>query len=154
MNANIISQLGQATVTGTIPFPEIVGKLIAEGVESYYVDYASMQFRFYGTGGGVVVVPLLLGTLQAIAPVFDGPALRAAIVDSQQNGQKFKDFSRRAVEAGVAGYFAFLSGKRVTYIGRMGDQHVEWFPGAKPAEANATRKGHSLVEALGDFSPS
>jgi uncharacterized protein YbcV (DUF1398 family) len=134
MNANIISQLGQATVTGAIPFPEIVGKLIAEGVEYYHVDYASLQFYFYGSEGGVVVVPLILGTLQPIAPLLDKAALRAAIVDSQQNGQKFKDFSRRATKAGVAGYFAFLSGKRVTYFGRQGDQHVEWFPGAKPAE--------------------
>jgi uncharacterized protein YbcV (DUF1398 family) len=135
MNANVISQLGQATVTGAIPFPEIVGKLISEGVEYYHVDYASLQFHFYGIDGAVVGVPLLLGTLQPIAPLFDKAALRAAIVDSQQNGQKFKDFSRRATEAGVVGYFAFLSGKRVIYFGRQGDQHVEWFPGAKPAEA-------------------
>lgn len=135
MNANLINELGQATVTGSMPFPEIVGKLIATGVEYYHVDYASLQFHFYGTEGGVVVVPLLLGALQPIAPQLDKAALRAAIVDSQQNGQKFRDFSRRAVEAGVAGYFAFLSGKRVVYFGRQGDQHVEWFPGAKPAEA-------------------
>lgn len=135
MNANIISQLGQATVTGAMPFPEIVGKLIAEGVEYYHVDYASLQFHFYGAEGGVVVVPLLLGALHPIAPLFDKTALRSAIVDSQQNGQKFKDFSRRAVEAGVAGYIVFLRGKRVTYFGRQGDQHVEWFPGAKPADA-------------------
>ncbi len=134
MNANNISQLGQATVTGAVPFPEVVGKLIAEGVEYYHVDYASLQLHFYGSEGGVVVVPLLLGALQPIAPSLDKAALRAAIGDSQQNGQKFKEFSRRAVEAGVAGYFAFLSGKRVTYLGRQGDQHVEWFPGAKPAE--------------------
>ena len=135
MNANVISQLGQATVTGAMPFPEIVGKLMAEGVEYYHVDYATLQFHFYGTEGGTVVVPLLLDALQPIAPRPDNAALRAAIADSQRNGQKFKDFSRRAVEAGVAGYFAFLSGKRVTYFGRQGDEHVEWFPGATPSEA-------------------
>ena len=37
--------------------------------------------------------------------------------------------------AGVQGYFAFLRGKRVTYWGRSGDQHTEWFPGAAPAPA-------------------
>jgi hypothetical protein len=26
---------------------------------------------------------------------------------------------------------AFLRGKRVTYWGRTGDQHTEWFPGPK-----------------------
>jgi hypothetical protein len=28
---------------------------------------------------------------------------------------------------GVQGYIAFLRGKRVTYWGRTGDQHTEWF---------------------------
>ena len=43
-----------------------------------------------------------------------------------------RDFSRRAMQAGVQGYFAFLRGKRVTYLGRDGNQHTEWFPGAEP----------------------
>jgi uncharacterized protein YbcV (DUF1398 family) len=135
MNANHIDQLGRATASGSIPFPEIVGRLFAEGVEYYFVDYRSLQIRFYGAEDGVVVVPLLLGDLGRVATSFDKPALRAAIVDSQQNGQKFQDFSRRAVQAGVTGYFAFLRGQRVTYLGRQGDEHVEWFPGANPAEA-------------------
>jgi hypothetical protein len=36
------------------------------------------------------------------------------------------------MEAGVQGYIAFLRGQRVTYWGRNGDQHTEWFPGAEP----------------------
>ena len=32
---------------------------------------------------------------------------------------------------GVQGYIAFLRGKRVTYWGRTGDQHTEWFPGVR-----------------------
>jgi hypothetical protein len=44
----------------------------------------------------------------------------------------YREFTRRAMEAGVQGYFAFLTGKRATYLGRTGDQHVEWFPGAAP----------------------
>lgn len=135
MNANHINQLGRATVSGEMPFPEIVGRLIEEGVKYYHVDYVTLQIHFYGSEGGVVVVPLLLGACNAVAPSLDVPALKAAIVDSQQNGQKFTDFSSRAVAAGVAGYFAFLRGQRVTYLGRKGDQHIEWFPGASPAEA-------------------
>ena len=58
-------------------------------------------------------------------------ALRQAILDSQQNGQQFREFSQRAMRAGVQGYFAFLKGTRVTYLGRQGDQHTEWFPGTE-----------------------
>jgi len=134
MNANNVLQLGQATLSGSLPFPEIVGKLMAEGVEYYHVDYVALQMHFYSAGGGVVPVPLCFEGLPAVAEAFDAPALRAAILDSQKNGQAFRDFSRRAAQAGVAGYFAFLRGQRVTYLGRQGDHHVEWFPGARPAD--------------------
>lgn len=135
MNANHIRELGRATLSGSLPFPEIVGKLIAEGVEYYHVDYHTLQMRFYSAQGGAVLVPLSFENLPAIAEAFDAPALRAAIVDSQKNGQTFRDFSRRAAQAGVACYFAFLRGQRVTYLGRQGDQHVEWFPGARRTDA-------------------
>jgi hypothetical protein len=38
----------------------------------------------------------------------------------------------RSTAAGVVGYWAFLMGKRVIYLGRKGDQHIEEFP--KPQE--------------------
>ena len=78
--------------------------------------------------------PAAAASLQKAYGAKEAGILRAAILDSQQRGQKFRDFSRRAMEAGVAGYFAFLRGQRVTYFGRAGDQHTEWFPGAAPAE--------------------
>ena len=35
---------------------------------------------------------------------FEATRLRAAILDSQRNGQHYRDFSRRAMLAGVQGY--------------------------------------------------
>ena len=134
MNATIISKLAKATQDGSIPFPEIVGRLMGEGVEYYQVDYRTLQLTFYGTVGGVVVAPLVFENLPEVGEAFDLIGLRAAIHDSQVNGQKFHDFSVRAMSAGVQSYYAFLSGKRVMYLGRLGDQHIEWFPGAKPTE--------------------
>jgi uncharacterized protein YbcV (DUF1398 family) len=134
LNADIVREAAHATLTGSLPFPEIVGKLMATGVEYYHVDYAARQFSFYSAAGGVVTATVLFEDLPAIADDFDAAALRWAILDSQQNGQKFRQFSQRAMQAGVQGYFAFLRGKRVVYMGRQGDQHTEWFPGAKPAD--------------------
>lgn len=135
MNANHIRALGQATVSGSMPFPAIVESLVAEGVEYYHVDYVSLQMSFYSSEGAVTTVPLTLDSIAPVVAEFDANALRAAILDSQENGQKFKDFSHRAAAAGVASYYAFLRGRRVTYLGRQGDHHVEWFPGAAPTEA-------------------
>ncbi len=135
MNADFVQQMARATLAGDLPFPEIVGRLIAEGVEYYRIDYVARQMSFYSNAGSVVVAPLSFEKLPAVAADFDGPALRAAILDSQLNGQEFRQFSHRAVGAGVQGYYVFLRGQRVTYLGRQGEQHIEWFPGAKPTDA-------------------
>lgn len=135
MNTELIVEAARDTLAGTAPFPEIVAKLLAAGVENYHVDYISLRMTFYGPSCGTVVTPITFEGLPPVGPEFDSTALRAAITDSQRHGQKFRDFSRRAMEAGVQGYFAFLRGKRVTYWGRTGDQHTEWFPGAAPKQS-------------------
>ena len=135
MSARELNALVQATLDGSMPFPEIVGRLIANDVESYLVDYASRTFTFYSTAGTAVSVPLAFDKLPAIAKDLDLAALKVAILDSQQHGQKFRSFCERAMQAGVQGYVAYLRGQRVTYSGRQGDQHTEWFPGAKPNDS-------------------
>lgn len=132
MNTELISEAARVTLAGTAPFPEIVAKLIAAGVEYYHVDYVGLRNAFYGAAGDVVVTSITFEGLPSVAAEFDTAGLRAAILDSQQHGQKFRDFSRRAMAAGVQGYFAFLRGQRVTYLGRGGDQHTEWFVGSGP----------------------
>lgn len=117
-----------------MPFPQVIEKLIAVGVEYYHVDYAAMIFTFYSSSGSTVTVPLMFEGMPSISENFDASSLKAAILDSQQHGQKFRVFCDRAMDAGVKGYFAFLRGQRVTYFGRQGDQHTEWFPGARPGE--------------------
>ena len=90
-----------------------------------------MLKTFYSAEGDTVVTPITYEGLPAVASEFSVEGIRADILDSQRNGQPYRDFTRRAMEAGVQGYFAFLRGKRVTYFGRQGDQHTEWFPGAQ-----------------------
>lgn len=134
MNTETITQAARKTLAGTISFPEVVGQLLATGVEYYHVDYVALRKTFYSADGDVVVVPINYEGLPPVAVQFSLEDLRATILDSQRDGQAYRDFSRRAMEAGVQGYFAFLLGKRVTYFGRQGDQHTEWFPGAAPAK--------------------
>ncbi len=132
MNTEAIVQAARATLEGTKPFPEIVGMLLAAGVEYYHVDYVGLRTTFYGTAGDTVATPIPFEGLPPVAADFGAEALRANIGDSRRNGQKFRDFTHRAMAAGVQGYYAFLRGRRVTYLGRQGDQHTEWFPGAGP----------------------
>jgi uncharacterized protein YbcV (DUF1398 family) len=117
MNTTLIHETSQKVLAGTASFPEAVRALLAAGVEYYHIDYAT---------------PLTFEGLPPVAEHFDAPALKAALLDSQRHGQHYRDFSRRALAAGVQSYFAFLRGQRVVYLGRQGDLHTEWFPGAVP----------------------
>ena len=132
MNTKIITEVARKTLDGTMSFPEVVSQLLTAGVEYYHVDYVGMRKTFYSAEGDAAVTPINYEGLPPVAADFDAAAVRADILDSQRNGQKYRDFTRRAMEAGVQGYFAFLHGKRVTYFGRQGDEHTEWFPGAQP----------------------
>ena len=132
MNTEIVTAVARATLAGTLPFPEVIRRLIETGVEYYHVDYVGLRKTFYGAVADVVVSPITYEGLPPVALDFDAAGLRAAILDSQRHGQTYREFTRRAMEAGVQGYLAFLRGQRVTYWGRAGDQHIEWFPGAGP----------------------
>lgn len=133
MDTQIIIEISQYTLAGTISFPDVVKSLLAAGVESYHVDYVQRRKTFYSGASDVAVAPIDFEGLPSVAEDFDVLGLKANILDSQKNGQKFRDFTIRAMSNGVQGYYAFLRGQRVTYFGRNGDQHTEWFPGAKPA---------------------
>lgn len=132
MDTQIIFSVSRDTLDGAMSFPDVVARLLETGVESYHVDYVSRRKTFYGADGDTVSTPIDYENLPPVAAEFSLEGLRAAIADSQRNGQKYRDFTRRVMEAGVQGYIAFLRGKRVTYWGRTGDQHTEWFPGAEP----------------------
>jgi uncharacterized protein YbcV (DUF1398 family) len=131
MNTEIIAETARRTLSGTISFPEVISQLLAAGVEYYHVDYVGLRNTFYSADGNLVVTPINFERLPDVAAEFSVENLRSNILDSQHNGQKYREFTRRAMAGGVQGYFAFLRGQRVTYFGRQGDQHTEWFTGTK-----------------------
>ena len=131
MNSKIITEVARKTLDGSMSFPEVVGQLLAADVEYYHVDYVGLKKTFYSAEGDAVITPINYEGLPPVAADFDAAEVRADILDSQRNGQHYRDFTRRAMAAGVQGYYAFLRGKRVTYSGRQGDEHTEWFPGAQ-----------------------
>ena len=135
MQSEIVAEAARATLDGSIPFPEVVRRLMETGDEYYHVDYVALQKTYYSASGEVIKTPINYEGLPSVSADFNADALRMAILDSQQNGQHYRDFTTRAMSAGVQGYIAFLRGQRVTYWGRNGDQHIEWFPGAKPESA-------------------
>jgi uncharacterized protein YbcV (DUF1398 family) len=131
MSKQAIHELATATQQGKMTFPQVVKGLLEAGVESYLVDFATKQKTHYLANGTTHTVPLILDP-GPIAEDFNGAELVAAIRGAQADTVRYPEFVKRSTTAGVIGYWAFLTGKRVTYFGRKGEQHIEEFPKPRP----------------------
>ena len=126
MSKQVIDALAMATQQGKMTFPQVVKRLLEVGVESYFVDFAAKQKTHYLADGSTHTVPMILDP-GPIAAEFNGAALVAAIRGAQADTVRYPEFVQRSTAAGVIGYWAFLTGKRVSYFGRKGEEHVEEF---------------------------
>jgi uncharacterized protein YbcV (DUF1398 family) len=118
-----------ASERGTMTFPEIVGRLIAAGFESYAIDFRRARAAYYAADGDSVEIPThKLET--PVAATFDATILQTAIREAQQlvAGYTYPGFCRKIAAAGCAGYIVSFSGRRALYIGRTAEVHVEHFP--------------------------
>ena len=131
MSRQVIHELAIATQQGKMTFPQVVKGLLEVGVESYLVDFAAKQKTHYLTDGTTYTVPMILDP-GPIAAEFNGAGLVAAIRGAQADTVRYPEFVKRSTAAGVIGYWAFLTGKKVVYFGRKGDQHIEEFPKPRP----------------------
>jgi uncharacterized protein YbcV (DUF1398 family) len=127
MSKHAIHELAIATQQGNMTFPQVVKELLELGVESYLVDFAAKQKTHYLADGTTHAVPVILET-GPIAESFNSADLAAAIRGAQADMVRYPEFVKRSTAAGVIGYWAFLTGERVIYFGRKGEQHIEEFP--------------------------
>lgn len=113
----------------TMTFPQIVGRLMAEGFESYAVDFRRSTATYFAPGGDSLVLPIHAAATP-VAPAFDPDRIKAAIGEAQRQvpGYSYKGFCRKVADAGCAGYIVSFPGRRALYIGRTAEIHVEHFP--------------------------
>jgi len=130
MNQDVLKSTIDQSLAGSATFPEIVGRLMKEGVESYHVDLVRGENRYYSPSGESVVLKVDLGHGVA-ADTFHANDVEKAIRKAQAGRSDYRTFVREILQAGCVYYIAYLSGKRVSYFGRDGSAHVEFFPNAK-----------------------
>ncbi len=145
MSKQAIHELAIATEQGKMTFPQVVKGLLEVGVESYLVDFAAKQKTYYMADGTTHRVPMILEPGPVFAE-FNGADLVAAIHGAQADRVRYPEFVQRSTAAGVAGYWAFLTGERVIYFGRKGEQHIEEFPKMRP-EAQGPVPGGEMGSA-------
>lgn len=124
---SIIRETLSASDAGRIHFGEVVGALVAAGVESYAVDYRAARATYYLPDGDTLTLDL--AALSApIAAEFSLSRLREAILGAQRGEVMYPQFKQRSQAAGCVGYTVWLAGRHVAYHGRKGETHVEPFP--------------------------
>jgi uncharacterized protein YbcV (DUF1398 family) len=118
-----------ASEQGTLSFPEIVGRLMEAGFESYAIDFRRGTATYYLPDGDSLQVAAHKRDAP-IAAAFDDAAVTAAIREAQANGPgyTYKGFCEKVMRAGCAGYIVSFRGRRAVYFGRTAEIHVELFP--------------------------
>lgn len=127
MNIKLISEIIQGSLENTMTFPQVVGKLMAEGMESYHVDLVRGENRYYMPSGETHVQAVPFKHPKA-AEKFSAAQVGSAVKNIQTGKIDYKEFLHQIMEAGTVYYITYLSGKRVIYFGREGDFHIEHFP--------------------------
>jgi uncharacterized protein YbcV (DUF1398 family) len=130
MNTTKIKETITLTLEGKITFPQVVGILIGEGIESYHVDYIRSENTYY-LPNGENIREAIPHKFPIASKEFSPDKVKTSIKRIQAGEIDYNTFSEEIIQAGCVFYIAYLSGKRVIYFGREGDFHVEYFPGAK-----------------------
>ena len=124
---SVICETLNASNEGRIHFGEVIKKLIDVDVESYSVDYRCGRVSYYMPCGETLTLELDM-TKPKIALLFSASAIKSAILRAQRGEIMYPEFKQLSKEAGCVGYTVWITGKHVTYYGRNGETHIEYFP--------------------------
>jgi uncharacterized protein YbcV (DUF1398 family) len=119
----------EAAEDNSMTFPQIVGKLMRAGFESYAIDFRRATATYYRADGDSVALETHRNETP-VAAALDKDAIQSAIREAQQlvPDYTYKGFCEKVRAAGCAGYIVSFSGRRAVYFGRTAETHVELFP--------------------------
>ena len=130
MNPNtkeVIEKTTHDSHAGLLTFPEFLGRLIEVGVESYFVDYRNQSTTYYLSTNEAYSVPMTMSLIE-IPTSFNKEAIVLAIRGAQSDTVRYPEFLKLTMSAGCVGYMVWIAGKHVSYFGRAGEVHAEYFP--------------------------
>lgn len=127
---DVVREMSKASDEERITFPEVVQALMEVGIERYHADLVAARKTYYLPNGDLEETPV--HKTGGVASKFSAEGVEKAVRAIQQKKIAYHEFCRQIADAGCVGYFVSLAGRRAVYYGRTGDEHVEWFPGAKP----------------------
>ena len=132
----VLHECSERSVAGNITFPEVIGKLMEVGIESYHADLYRREKTYYAADGDSHVesetgLDAKVFNAGAVAKELHPNSVKETLRQIQHKEIDYQQFLRGILSAGVANYCVYLTGKRAVYIARNGDEYVERFPGAR-----------------------
>lgn len=126
---SVVEECSKGSEDNSLNFPQQLAKLAKAGVEGYYADLRRAIRLYYLPNGESIEVGAqkLAGP---VAEIFDPARVEAAVRQSQAGTHTYKEFCKKVMAAGCAGYLVSLLGRRVVYFGRTAETHLEHFPPA------------------------
>ena len=112
---------------GEIHFGDVIQQLIAIGIESYFVDYRCGETTYYFPNGKFIRHSFK-AEITEITLHFDLQKIKQAIAGAQSGQVMYPQFKELTYLAGCIGYFVWIKGKHVQYLGRLGEAHTEKLP--------------------------
>ncbi len=128
MDKAVIHECTLLSFEDKITFPQVVQKLAAIGVERYVADLIRLHRTTYNTNNETYVESLPLKDAPAVPSSFNQSGVRVAIAAIQQGKINYTEFLRQMMKAGCCRYEVYITGKKVMYLGRDGEHHIENFP--------------------------
>jgi uncharacterized protein YbcV (DUF1398 family) len=125
----VIAECTKASDEQRVTFPQVVGQLMAAGVERYHADLLRAEKTYYMPNDESEVVSAA-ATDTTPPGNFSATGVAAAVRAIQHQAIQYREFCERIAAAGCVGYFVSLAGRRAVYYGRTGDSYVEPFPAA------------------------
>jgi uncharacterized protein YbcV (DUF1398 family) len=129
MNTEVMRSILHQSEAGEVTFAQVVQTLAAAGVESYFADLIRRVDTFYHPSGQTHEEPMAHDATH-IPEDFSAEGVVAAIRAAQADQVRYPEFLNRAMAAGTAAYWVFITGRKVIYFGRKGEFHIEEFPKA------------------------
>jgi uncharacterized protein YbcV (DUF1398 family) len=127
---DVVREMSKASDEERVTFPEVVKALMEVGIERYHADLVTSRKTYYLANGDFEEVEV--HEVGDAAMRFSAEGVEKAVRAIQRQEIAYRKFCRLIADAGCVGYLVSLAGRRAVYYGRTGDEHVEWFPGAKP----------------------
>jgi uncharacterized protein YbcV (DUF1398 family) len=106
MNLNtkeVIEICAHESNAGLLTFPEVLGRLMTVGVESYFADYRNQSTTYYLSSNERYILSMEMPSID-IPISFNKDGIVSAIRGAQSDMVRYPEFLRLTLSAGCVGY--------------------------------------------------